>query len=191
MRRSISILLPVLLVITSQFASAQIEGIGTKSISLQPVLWLDNLVPREFTGLSIQFEASTSKAEALAARAVWFQAPVLDVAPSDMNGYALSIEYRHYFSENTVGWHLGPFAEFVTYEYLGYLGSYYGSAMRNLWDVGVVAGHKWQTGKLVFDISARTSWYSPSSYPKGGYFPRLRNSDLNSMMILTVGYSLD
>jgi hypothetical protein len=191
MKRSISTLLPVLLVLASQLAPAQSDAVGTKSISIQPVLWLDNLVPREFTGWSIQFEIAVSGAEALAARAVWFRAPVLDVAASDMNGYALSVEYRHYFSDNTVGWHLGPFAEFIIYEYAGYLKSYYGSAMRNLWDVGIVAGHKWQTGKLVFDISARTSWYSPSSYPKGGYFPRLRNSDLNSMMILTAGYSLD
>jgi len=108
-----------------------------------------------------------------------------------MNGYAFSIEYRHYFSDNVTGWHIGPFAEWITYQYLGYLKDSYGSSMRSLWDVGAAVGHKWQTGKLVFDISARTSWYSPSSYPKGGYFPRLRNSDLNSMMILTLGYSLD
>jgi hypothetical protein len=191
MRRSGSIVLSLLIAITSQSAIAQVEDAWTKSISFQPVLWLDNLVPREVTGLSIQFETSISKAEALDIRTVWFRAPVLDVAASDMNGYAFSIEYRHYFSEKAIGWHLGPFAEWITYQYLGHLKSFYGSSMRNLWDVGATVGHKWQTGKLVFDISARTGWYSPSSYPKGGYFPRLRNSDLNSMMILTVGYSLD
>ena len=168
---------------------AQSNSADRYSISAQPVFWLDNLVPRELSALSVQFEAAVANSQGLAARVAWFRGP--DMASSESNGYAISLEYRHYFTATNTGWHIGPFVEWGSYQYLGSLRDSYGSSTKSLFDFGAIAGHKWITDKLVFDISARTSWYSPSSHPKSGYFPRLPDSNLNSMMIVTVGYSLD
>ena len=182
MKRLICYLAFFLVAFSAERAFAQIVRASRNSLSAQPVLWLDNLVPTQLIALSIQFETSIAKSEALANRLVLFRNPL--VGRASTSGYAFSSEYRRYFSTTTCGWHIGPFVEWIGYQY-------YDSSLNNLFDFGVVAGHKWQTDKLIFDISVRTSWYSPSSYPRGGYFPPFSGSNLNIMMIVSVGRSLD
>lgn len=108
-----------------------------------------------------------------------------------MNGYAVSAEYRHYFSGVTTGWHVDPFAEWIGFERLGSLRTFYGSGLRSAFDFGVVAGHEWTANRLIFDISLRTSWYTSDSYPRGDYFPRMENSSFNSFMLITLGYLIN
>lgn len=191
MKRLICFLPLVLAAPSVQQAFAQTVSSCANSISVQPILWLDNLVPTKLTGFSAQYETALSSSSSLAARAVWFRDPLFGSTSSGSNGYALSLEYRHHFSGTTTGWHIGPFAEWVGYEYLGYLRSFYGPSIQSVFDFGAIAGHKWVRNKLIFDISVRTSWYSPASYPKGAYFPRMENSNFNSLMLLTVGYSIN
>jgi len=64
MRPLTRLLTLLLFSITVEYVTAQTIESGRNSISVQPVLWLDNLVPREVTGLSIQFETSIAKVEA-------------------------------------------------------------------------------------------------------------------------------
>jgi hypothetical protein len=174
-----------------QQAFTQTVSSDANSVSVQPILWLDSLVPTQITGFSAQYETAVFGSSSFAARAVWFRDPLFGSTSRGLNGYAFSIEYRQYLSVTTTGWHIGPFAEWIGYEYLGYLRTFYGSAIKSVFDVGVIAGHKWATNKLIFDISVRTSWYSPHSYPNRGYFPRLENSNFNSFMLLTIGYSIN
>jgi hypothetical protein len=190
MRHPIAVFLFCLALVPANLTNAQTGSTASHSISLQPVLWLDNLIPTELTAISIQYEALVGTSDALCPRVVWFRNPLVGPATSGTNGYGVSLEYRHYFSDDALGWHIGPFVEWGSFRYLGDLRAVYGTSSKNLFDVGVSAGHKWQTSRMVFDISARTSYYSPSSYPKEGYFPRLPGSNLNSMMILTLGYLL-
>lgn len=169
---------------------AQSISTGSTSLSLQPDFWLDSLVPSDLTGFSLQFETPLSIPNSIALRGTWFRNPLIASAVGGVNGFAFSAEYRHYFSGLTTGWHLGPFAEYIGFEGTGNLHSFYGSGLKNVFDFGIVAGHKWMINRINFDISVRTSWYSPySAYPRDSYFPQF-GSNFNSLMILTVGYTL-
>jgi hypothetical protein len=162
----------------------------TEVISIQPIVHVNNLVPTEVVGFSAQFEHVFSDYYSVIGRTMWFRDPFMSQALFGVEGVALSGEFRHYFAGSAAGWHLGAFAEWIMFKFLGSHILVHGADMNHAFDVGAVAGHKWITGRISFDLSLRTSWYSPNDYPNGKFFPS-RDSQFNSHMIVSIGYGFN
>jgi hypothetical protein len=173
--------------------SAQESSPPSQTLSLQPVIWLNNLVPWELVGLSAQYEHSTLKSQSAVVRAFWSRDPILGRGTRSVAGGG-SLEYRFYLSNRSVGWHVGPFIEVLGYKWLGYNRQSFGDDVEGLFDVGAQAGHKWVSGHNSFDMSVRTAFYSSAfqrleQYPATKLFPQKGSEDFNSHFLISVGYA--
>jgi hypothetical protein len=173
--------------------SAQESSPPSQTLSLQPVIWLNNLVPWELVGLSAQYEREILKSQSAVVRAFWSRDPILGRGSGSVAGGA-SVEYRFYLSNSSLGWHIGPFIEVLGYKWLGYNRQIFGDDVEGLFDVGAQAGHKWVSGHISFDLSARTAFYSSAfqtldQHSATRLFPQKGSEDLNSHFLISVGYS--
>jgi hypothetical protein len=180
----------VLFPITFQCVSAQESLPHSHFISIQPTIWLDNLVPSQVLGASIQYEKAVSAATALAARIMWFRDPLFGRGVFGSEGIAFAGEFRFYVAGSNAGWHLGPFAELAMYQAIGSDRSAVGSATNRAFDFGALLGHSWVVNRLSFDLSVRTAWYSPEVYPSGKFFPS-GETQFNSHLLISLGYAID
>jgi hypothetical protein len=171
----------------SLFAQAGVPP--TEVVSIQPIIHVNNFLPTEVVGFSVQYEHVLSDYNSLLGRAMWFRDPFMKHLIFGVEGAALSGEFRYYFAGATTGWHLGPFAEWIMFKYLGSHLRVHGAELNHMFDIGALVGHKWVSGRISFDLSLRTSWYSPSDYPSGGFFPE--DSQFNSHLIVSVGYGFN
>jgi hypothetical protein len=177
----------VLLCSGSVFAQSMFPP--TELVSIQPIIHVRQLLPTEVVGFSVQYEHVLSERNSILGRAMWFRDPFMKQLIFGAEGAAVSGELRYYFAGGTTGWHLGPFAEWIMFKYLGTHLLVHGSDMNHMFDVGAIVGHKWITGRISFDMSLRTSWYSPSDHPSGGFFPE--DSEFNSHLIVSLGYGFN
>jgi hypothetical protein len=189
MKRTIAVSALMLCLLTGPIVFAQMDSIPKRILSVQPIVWLDNFVPTDLIGFSGQYEHGVSMNQSLVARLVWFRDPIAADDRNVSEGYATSVEFRFYLSASTQGWHLAPFVELARYRHIPALRFIYGSGMKTTYDFGVLAGHKWVSDRLSFDISVRTAWYSPATYPEGRFFPSGEHQ-LNSYMLISLGYGI-
>jgi hypothetical protein len=172
---------------------AQESSPPSQTLSFQPVIWLNNLVPWELVGLSVQYERGTLKSQSAVVRAFWSRDPILGRGSGSVAGGG-SVEYRFYMSNRSVGWHVGPFIEVLGYKWLGYNVQSFEDDVEGLFDVGVQAGHKWVSGHISFDLSARTAFYSSAfqtleQHPATKLFPQKGSEDFNSHFLISLGYA--
>ena len=159
------------------------------SLSLQPIIWLDNLFPTTIVGLSGQYESSLAANKSIVGRLFWYHTPLFKESPTRSAGIGASAEYRVYFSAAKMGWHLGPFAEWTGYRWLGSRWRVFGDGVKHAIDIGAVAGHTWVVNDLVFDLSFRAAWFKHTSvYPTGEFFPR-KDSNFNSHLLISIGHA--
>ena len=130
MDRLILVSAVVITFVAVQPLCAQTDSTPTDIVSVQPMLWLDNLVPTELIGFSGQYEHTVSDNHSLVARLLWFRDPLFNDYVASSEGYGISTEYRHYLSTRTQGWHIAPFAEIARFKYIGGSQIFYGSGTR-------------------------------------------------------------
>ena len=167
---------------------AQQNSVPNQSISLQPILWLDNVIPRDLVGLSAQYEHGIRSNQSAVVRGFWFRNPLLG-SGFESGGAGISGEYRFYFSESVQGWHLGPFVEGIGYKWLGISRKFYGGEVTYLLDVGTQVGHKWTSGHVSFDLSVRTALFLLDKYPSCRLFPQHGGNDFASHLLISMGYA--
>jgi hypothetical protein len=187
MKPTIAVVTLSIVLIVVQDLPAQSAQLRQNSVAVQPILSFENLLPTQVIGLSGQYEFAISQTGTIPVRVAWFRDPLVGPALAGSNGFGLSTGYQHYFSQTTNGWHVGPFVEWILFEYIGYMHSNF----RGGADIGILGGHKWTKERYVFDIGVRTAWYSPATFPAGRYFPSKIGSRYNSQMILSVGYLIN
>ena len=188
MKRLIVAALLVLVLLLSQNVFAQDTPAPSQTVSFQPILWLNNMVPRDMVGFSGQYERGIVKNQSAVVRIVWFRDPLFGKGYESW-GVGISGEYRFYFSDNIRGWHLGPIVEGIGYQWLGYNKKFHGDEVKNLFDVGVQAGHKWISGHVSFDLSVRTAFFSSENFPSSKLFPQRGSQDFNSHLLISLGYA--
>jgi len=190
------------LVLVSAFFVISLSGLNllaqenpstNQSVSLQPIFWLDSVVPREWIGISGQYELGISDNRSVTWRLFWFRMAriVFSDLFSGYEGVGISVEYRTYFSDDISGWHLGPFVEGVLYSSPGYEQQMYGNDANKALAAGIQAGYKYIKGHISFDVSLRAGWFSQTVHTSYGTFlPSTSSSThFNSHMLISIGYA--
>lgn len=163
----------------------------TQSISLQPIFWIESVLPREWIGVSGQYELGVAVDRSLTWRMFWLR--MARMAFGDATGLeavGISAEYRIYLVDDLRGWHLGPFVEGSRCGWRAYDEGVFGSYAKNVFDFGIQVGHKWISKHHVsFDISVRAAWFSHSV--ERGYATFLPRGDLepNGHLLVSIGYA--
>ena len=151
------------------------------SVQVQPVIWMDGILPSYLTAIAFQYEHPVHSDHAIIPRIAWFREPF--TGEGKLFGVTISTEYRYYFHRGPIGWHVGPFADLNRYKFQRISSSGFG------FDAGVLIGHKWITSNAVFDLSARVAAYSHEFAALGRYFPKA-STRFNSHLLISIGVSL-
>ncbi len=165
----------------------------------------ENLLPSDAAGVGVEYEKNLSGARSILLKGKWFKEYVdtsglekdpnfpaetqLRDAANDYEGYAVSLEVRHYFNEQNSGWHIGPYTEFALYKFISKENEYFGDGYKNNINIGAVGGFKKDLKKITTDISYRVGWYSGTEKKLTGYFPE--DSSFHSLFLISLGYKFN